>query len=248
MQASMKGRVALVIGATDDIGQAITHQLRAAGSQLALTAADRRKLDALAETLEEPDVLTVHADPKDPAAASECVKAVLTRYRKIDILVNNACEVAAKPLGDLTASDVEAAVDAALLAPFHFIREVTPSMQKSGHGRVVNVSELGYLGLPNQTSVAAARAGIFGLTRSAALELARSGVTVNTVVKGDIATSATTEAERDKLAGGVPVKRLGTPSDVARAVAFFAADSARYLTGQTLFVCGGKSVYFSMSV
>ena len=73
-------------------------------------------------------------------------------------------------------------------------------------------------------------------------------MTVNTVVKGDIATSATSDAERDKLAAGIPVKRLGTPADVARAVGFFAAESAKYLTGQTLFVCGGKSTYFSMSV
>lgn len=248
MRANVKDRVALVIGATDEIGQAIAHRLRAGGAQLALTAADRGELDRLASILGEPDVLAVEVDPTDPAAASGCVQTVLARYPRIDILVNNAADVSPGPLGDLTASDVQAAVNVALLAPFHFLREVAPGMRKSGHGRVVNVSELGYLGLPDRASVAAARAGLFGLTRSAALELARCGVTVNTVVKGDIAASAMTDAERDRLAGAIPVRRPGTPGDVARAVAFFAADPAGYLTGQTLFVCGGKSAWFSMSV
>lgn len=248
MQQDMKDRVAMVIGATDEIGQAIASRFAAAGARLALTAADRGELDVLGGALQASDVLALQVDPTDPAAASECVAAVLARYKKIDVLVNNAGDVTAKPLGDLTAPDVQAAVDTALLAPFHFIREVTPGMRKSGHGRMVNVSEIAYLGLPNHANVAAARAGLFGLTRSAALELARCGVTVNTVVKGDIADSAMTDAEREKLAGANPVKRLGVPEDVARAVAFFAADSTRYLTGQTLFVCGGKSVYFSMSV
>lgn len=248
MQQDMKDRVAMVIGATGEIGQAIASRLAEGGARLALTAADRGVLDVLGGALHASDVLSLRVDPTDPVAVSECVAAVLARYGQIDVLVNNAGDVNAKPLGDLTARDVHAAVDTALLGPFHFIREVTPGMRTSGYGRIVNVSEIGYLGLPNQTNVAAARAGLFGLTRSAALELARCGVTVNIVAKGDIADSAMTDAEREKLAGAIPVKRLGAPDDVARAVAFFAADSARYLTGQTLFVCGGKSVYFSMSV
>ncbi len=248
MQADMKNRVALVVGATGEIGEAIARRLASDGTQLALAAADRGELDALAGLLDDANVLTVQVDPTDPVAVAECVNKVLARYGKIDILVNNSGEVAGKPLNALTAADVTAAVNSALAAPFHFIREVIPRMQKNGYGRVVNVSEIGYLGLPNQANAAAARAGLFGLTRSAALESARSGVTVNTVVKGDIATSATTDAEKEKVAAGIPVKRLGTPADVARAVAFFAAEPAKYLTGQTLFVCGGKSVYFSMSV
>jgi 2-[hydroxy(phenyl)methyl]-succinyl-CoA dehydrogenase BbsC subunit len=248
MQADVKVRVALVVGATGEIGEAIARQLASVDVQLALAAADTGQLDVLAGNLGNVKVMTVAVDPTDPAAVADCVNKVLARYGKIDILVNNAGEVTGKPLGGLTASDVAAAVNTALLAPYHFIREVVPRMQQSGYGRVVNISDLGYLGLPNQTNVAAARAGLFGLTRSAALESARSGVTVNTVVKGDIATSATTDGEKDKVAAGIPVKRLGTPVDVARVVGFFAAESTKYLTGQTLFVCGGKSAYFSMSV
>jgi 2-[hydroxy(phenyl)methyl]-succinyl-CoA dehydrogenase BbsC subunit len=248
METDVTNRVALVVGATGDIGEAIAKQLASEGAKLALASSDSGKLDALAGQIGKDKVLVLQVDAADSAAVTDCVNKVLARYGKIDILVNNAGEVAGKPLDALRAADMAAAIGTALAAPFNFIREVVPRMQRSGYGRVVNISELAYLGLPNQSNVAAARAGLFGLTRSVALESARFGVTVNTVVKGDIATSATTDAEKDKLAAGIPVKRLGTPADVARAVGFFAADSSKYLTGQTLFVCGGKSVYFSMSV
>lgn len=248
MKADMNGKVALVVGATDDIGEAIAKQLASAGMQLALTSSDSGKLDALARQIGKDKVLVLQVDATDSAAVTDCVNKVRDRYGNIDILVNNAGEVAGKPLDALTSADMAIAIGAALAAPFYFIREVVPRMQRNGYGRVVNVSGLGYLGLANQSNVAAARAGLFGLTRSVALESARFGVTVNTVVKGDIAISATSDAERDKLAAGIPVKRLGTPTEVARVVGFFAAESTKYLTGQTLFVCGGKSTYFSMSV
>lgn len=248
MDTGVNSRVALVVGATGGIGEAIAKQLAAAGAQLALASPDSGKLNSLAAQIGKDKVLVLQVDAADPAAVTDCVNKVIARFGKIDILVNNAGEVAGKPLDALTSADIAVAIGTELTAPFYFIREVVPRMQRSGYGRVVNVSELGYLGLPNQSNAAAARAGLFGLTRSVALESARSGVTVNTVVKGDIATSATSDAERDKLAAGIPVRRLGTPADVARAVGFFAADSSKYLTGQTLFVCGGKSTYFSMSV
>lgn len=250
MEASVKNRVALIVGASDEIGAAIALQLASDGVRLALAGAERDKVEALAERVADcgVKVLAIEVDTADPASIAACIQRALTEFERIDILVNNAGEVAAKPLCALSAGDVGAAVNTALAAPFHFIREVVSGMQENGFGRIVNISELGYLGLANQANAAAARAGLFGLTRSAALETARDGVTVNTVVKGDIATAATSEAEKEKLANGIPVKRLGTADDVARAVRFFAADSAKYLTGQTLFVCGGKSAYFSMSM
>lgn len=248
MNTNVNSRVALVAGAAGEVGEAIARQLASAGTQLALAGDDQGALDALAKRLGQAEVLTLQLDPTDPAAIAGCVAKVLQRFGRIDVLVNNAGVVQGKPLSALSVADVTGALAAALAAPLHFMREVLPKMQDKGYGRVVNVSEMAYLGLPGQANVAAARAGLFGLARAAALESARNGVTVNTVVQGDIATAQTSDAERDKLATGIPVKRPGTPADVARAVGFFAADSSRYLTGQTLFVCGGKSVYFSMSV
>lgn len=248
MKTGVNGKIALVVGATDNVGEAIAMQLASDGAQLVLVAPDRSKLDDLAGRIGKDKALALQLDAADPASVADCVNRAYGRYGNVDILINNAGEVTGKSLDSLTSEDLAVAIGSALVAPFCFIRELVPRMRKSGYGRVVNVSELGYLGVANQSNVAAARAGLFGLTRSVALESARFGVTVNTVVKGDIATPSTSDAERDKLAAGIPVKRLGTPADVARVVGFFAAESAKYLTGQTLFVCGGKSTYFSMSV
>lgn len=248
MNTNAKSRVALVARACDEIGAAIARHLAGAGVQLALAGPDRASLDKLAGELGADRVLAVTTDPGNPVSVAACVQQVLARFGTIDILVNNAGDIEARPLDALTAADMQAAFETALLSPFSFIREVVPGMQRNGYGRVVNVGDMRYLGLAQHANLAAASAALFGLTRATALECARSGVTVNTVVKGDITTSATSEAERDQLAAGIPVKRAGTALDVARTVGFFAADAAKYLTGQTLFVCGGKSTYFSMSV
>lgn len=248
MNTDVKSRVALVAGAAGEIGEAIARELASAGARLVLADSDQGALDPLVKRLDRAAALTLRLDPADPAAVAGSVATVLERFGRIDILVNNAGRVQGKPLSALSAQDVAGTIASALAGPFHFMREVVPKMQANGFGRVVNISELAYLGLPNQADVAAARAGLFGLTRAAALESARNGVTVNTVAMGDIATAQTGDAERDRLATGIPAKRLGTPAEVARAVGFFAADSSKYVTGQTLFVCGGKSAYFSMSV
>jgi 3-oxoacyl-[acyl-carrier protein] reductase/2-[hydroxy(phenyl)methyl]-succinyl-CoA dehydrogenase BbsC subunit len=109
---------------------------------------------------------------------------------------------------------------------------------------------LEYLGWPGKANYSAAASGIFGLTRSLALELAKDDITVNCLSRGDILypEAGLAEEAAAKLADAQPVKRLGTPEDVANAVGFFASEASKYITGQTLFVCGGKSLYFSMSV
>ncbi len=162
--------------------------------------------------------------------------------------MHNESALTGKPLQEISDADVGAALDAGLAAPFHYLREVVPGMREGGFGRVVCLSDLRYLGLADTSSVAAARSGLFGLTRALALESARDGVTVNTIVMGDLDNDSTPAADKEKLAGGIPVKRLGTPADVANAVGFLTAGSSKYVTGQTLFVCGGKSAYFSMSI
>lgn len=248
MQAGGKRKVAMITGATGEVGAAIARELASAGAQLVLCATDRSGLDALAAQIGPEDVDVVTMAGAHAAAIAECVAEVTRRCGAVEILVNNATALPGKPLSALTADDVGLALETALAQPMHFMREVVPHMMRLGHGRVVNVSELAYLGRADQANVGAARAGLFGLTRAVALESARSGVTVNTVVKGDIATMDTSDAQLEKLAGSIPVRRLGTPAEVARAVGFFAAASSKYITGQTLFVCGGKSVHFSMSV
>lgn len=246
-QGSMQDRVALIAGADDEVGEAIALQFAAHGAKLALCGGARDRLEALAAKVVAQGGKAMTSELNLGAIAS-CVGHVLAHYGKIDILVNNLPLPAGNALCDPAAGDFDASVGAVLGARFHFMREAVPAMKKNGYGRIVNLSSLAYLGQPKKADAAAAQAGIFGLTRSVALEVARDSITVNNVVKGDISVAAMSEEEKEKLAAGIPVKRVGAPADVARAVCFFASDSSKYVTGQTFFVCGGKSAYFSMSV
>ncbi|MCX7171267.1 MAG: SDR family oxidoreductase [Proteobacteria bacterium] len=250
MLSKVKGRVALVAGATDEVGEAIALRLAADGAKIALCDQDAQKLAAVAAKITGAggEAATFVVKLSDAQAVHGCVEQIVARYSRIDILVNNPAETEGKGLNDLSAESFNATVAASLGAEFNFLREVVPLMQKNSCGRVVNISNLAYLGIPRNADLAAAKSGLFGLTRSIALEMARSNVTVNCVVKGDIPAAEVAEEVKAKIAGGIPVKRVGTPSDVSYAVSFFASDTSDYVTGQTFFVCGGKSNYFSMSV
>ncbi len=250
MELKCKERVVLIVNADDAVGEAVALRLARPGTQLALVGADAGRLDRLASLLTGKGVavIAVVTGALEPGEIRDVVARVIARYGRIDILVQNESLLTAKPLQELSDADVGVALGAGLASPFHFLREVVPTMRERGFGRVVNISDIRYLGLAASANVAAARAGLFGLTRALALESARDGVTVSTVVMGDLENETTPAAEREQLAAGIPVKRLGTPADVANAVGFLAADSSKYVTGQTLFVCGGKSAYFSMSI
>lgn len=249
-QANQTERVALVAGAADEIGAAIALHLAAQGAKVALCGGAEERLNAVAAQIKEGggQALAVPAATADPREVKACVERVIQHFGKIDILVNNPAEPSGLSLTKLSAEDFAAAVDSILGIQCHFMREVVPGMRGNGHGRVINVGSLAYLGNPKSVNVAVAQAGLFGLTRSVALEAGREGVTVNCVVKGDIENSSMSEDERERIGKRNPVKRTGTAADVANAVGFLAGNSSKYVTGQTLFVCGGKSAYYSMSV
>jgi NAD(P)-dependent dehydrogenase (short-subunit alcohol dehydrogenase family) len=141
-------------------------------------------------------------------------------------------------------------IDCNLTAVFLLTKAVIPIMKEKNYGRIVNLNDFDYLGMPGRSSYSTVKAGIFGLTRALALELAAEGITVNTVVKGEIRASGVDLSEEQLAAAEkrLPVGRLGTVDDIAYAVSHFASNSSKYITGQTLFVCGGKSLYASMSV
>ncbi|NMF88982.1 SDR family NAD(P)-dependent oxidoreductase [Aromatoleum petrolei] len=250
METKGKERVALIVNADDSVGEAVAMRLADTGTQIALTGSDAGRLDRIASRLVDRGVpvIAVMTRTAEPGEIRESVARVMARFGRIDILVQNESALVAKALEEISDADVGAALEAGIAGPFHYLREIVPGMRKSGFGRVVNISDINYLGLAQTANVAAARSGLFGLTRALALESARDGVTVNTVVMGDVDGGTVTDTERETLVGGIPVKRLGTPADVANAVGFLAADSSKYVTGQTLFVCGGKSAYFSMSI
>jgi 3-oxoacyl-[acyl-carrier protein] reductase/2-[hydroxy(phenyl)methyl]-succinyl-CoA dehydrogenase BbsC subunit len=167
---------------------------------------------------------------------------------RIDILINNFDHCDAKPVGELSNEDWQGCFDKNLNPVFYFTRAILPGMKAQKYGRVVNISSLTYIGWPGQSSYSAAKSAIFGLTRSLALETARDKVTVNCVAKGDILAADMTDETIEQLTKSIPVRKVGTPEDVAKAVGFFASDGSPYVTGQTFFVCGGKSIHFSMSI
>lgn len=250
MKTNLKDKVVLIVGAMDEIGEAVAFRLAAEGARLALCDRDDVRLKVLAEEIARRGGVAAafEVNACDHAMIAACVGRIVVHYGGIDVLVNKAEDPVDRVLDAITQEDFDAGVSAALGSAFHFMRAVVPVMREKSYGRVVNISSLAYLGQAGKAGVAAAQAGLFGLTRSVALETARHNITVNGVVKGDIGTAALSQEASDKLANGIPVKRVGTPADVANAVQFFASDSAKYITGQTFFVCGGKSAYSSMSI
>ncbi len=249
-QAKKTERVALIVGAADEIVEAIALRFAAQGTKVALCGGAEDRLNAVAARIKKDggQALAAPVNAADPQAVKACVEFVIQNFGKIDILVNSPAEPAGFPLSKLSAEDFAASVNTILEAQCHFMRETVPGMRSNGYGRVINIGSLAYLGNPRGANVAAAQAGLFGLIRSVALEAGREGVTVNSVIKGDIENSSMSEEERGKISKGIPVRRMGTPADIANAVGFLAGNSSKYVTGQTLFVCGGKSAKYSMSV
>lgn len=240
--------VALIAGPCDDTGIGIARCLSARGAAVALCGPDRGALDTIAGEIVAQGEKAIAVVTEGPQALPATIDRVRQSLGKIDILVNNPGELIGRSLPDLSTGEFEKGLAAVLTASFAFIREVVPVMRERHYGRIVNIYGLSFLGFPAHANLGAAYAGIFGLARSVALETAASGITVNSVVKGDISRASLPAPDAEKLAGQIPVKRMGTAADVAHAVKFFASPETKYVTGQTLFVCGGKSAYFSMSV
>lgn len=244
--ADFTGQVVLVVDACDAVGAQIGRAFAARGAAVALCGADADRLERLAGEIAAGGGQAIAVGATQDVAA--LVMRVQTQFGKIDILVNNPGEMPDGNAADLAVSDFRTNVEAMLTRSFAVLHAVLPGMRARRHGRIVNIFDLAYLGLPGRPSVAAAHGGLFGLTRSVALEAAAEGVTVNAIVQGDIAAADLPAEEAEKRGARIPVKRPGTPADVVHAVGFFVSPAAAYVTGQTLFVCGGKSAYFSMSV
>ncbi len=250
MELSFKTKVALVVGAADEVGSAIALSLSAKGAAVALVDKDEAGLAGLAADIAKAggQALAIALDPAQPGAAADAVARITKALGPIDVLVNNTSDPVAHGLGALSAEDFAGAMTNGVGVQFAFMRQVVPTMRERKSGRVVNLASIRYLGLAGSADLAAAQSATFGLTRSVALEGARERVTVNTVVRGDLARPGMSEDDIAKATGPIPAKRLGTAADIAYAVSFFASDAAAYVTGQTFFVCGGRSAHFSMSV
>lgn len=203
---------------------------------------------AIAHRLESARATVVRSTPGEaPAATVERAAAA----GPLGVLVNCHHSSRSGSVEQLAESDWGACVAEALTATAVACRAALEPMRRQGYGRIVNLSDRQYLGAPGNAAVAASEAGVVSLTRTLALEAAADGITANCVVPGTIDVgqlSDLPEEQRERLRRLQPGGRFGTPEDVANAVLFFAAEESNYITGQTLFVCGGTSIYSSLSV
>ena len=239
----------MVTGGSRGIGKAICLELARQGANVAVNYAGRAQAaEEVAAACRELGVeaFAVQADVADAAAVDAMVKEVAARFGRVDILVNNAGITRDKLALQMKEEDFDAVLDTNLKGAFLCMKAVYRPMMKQRYGRIVNLSSVvGLRGNAGQANYAASKAGLIGMSKSIAKELASRGVTVNLVAPGFIDTEMTAvlpEAAREALLKSIPMARLGQPEDVARAVAFFAAEESGYITGQVLCVDGGMAV------
>jgi acetoacetyl-CoA reductase len=242
----LKGQVALVTGGSRGIGLAICQALLAQGATVA-AGYSRDKDSAGALAASAPDRVSVHQG--NIGAVADCqrvVAEVLEQHGRIDILVNNAGITSDRTVRRMASDDWDRVVTVNLSGAFYMSRAVLDAMYEAGYGRIVNISSvIGETGNIGQANYAAAKSGLFGLTKTLALETARKGITVNCVAPGFIATEMVTSVPEDVLAGvvaDIPVGRLGEPEEIARVVEFLTDPDAGYITGSIVSVNGGLNM------
>ena len=237
----MMTHTAIVTGGSTGIGAAISAALIERGFDVISLA--RRAAPATSPRLRS--VLVDLADPEATRAAAQQIAA----QDAVTTIVHNAGAVLERPFEDVELADVETLARLHLVAPVALVQACLPAMQSARYGRIVLIASRAMLGLAKRTAYAATKAGMVGLARTWAVELGPLGITANVVAPGPIAETEMFDSvlpvgnpRRQTLAQSIPVRRLGRPADVARAVTFFTDPAADFVTGQTLFVCGGTSV------
>ncbi len=245
LTVDLAGHSALVTGASRGLGRAIALGLARCGARVACVARDGDRLDQTVADIQAQGG-QAHALPCDitqPQDVARVVQAVLERFDKLQILVNNAGVTRDGLVARMSDEQWDAVLDTNLRSAFWFIRAVTRPMMQGRYGRIVNLSSVsGLRGNAGQANYAASKAGLIGLTRSVAKELASRNITVNAVAPGFIETDMTRalgEAAQAQIVQHVPLQRLGSPGEIADAVIYLASPAAAYVTGQVLSVDGG---------
>jgi 3-oxoacyl-[acyl-carrier protein] reductase len=225
-------RVAVLTGAFGGIGRGILSRLRSDGYRV--VAVDRVIPN---DVIPDDGVIALDADISDPAAAATISQTALDRFGQLDVLVNCAGVLRDKRSELMDVADFSFVVGINLAAAYRLTAAALPALRESGSGRVVSIASRAWLGMFGSSNYSASKGGLVGMTRALALAEGANGITANALSPGFIQTAMTTHLNPD-----IPVNRPGTPQDIARAVAFLIAPEAGYITGQTLPVCGGRSL------
>ena len=237
-------KVAVVTGASRGIGRAIAKKFAAEGAKVVVGfSSNEAKANELVEEIGSDKAIALKIDVSDQNSVSEFFKAVLEKFQTIDILVNNAGITRDNLLIRMKEDDFEIVLDTNLKGVFLCTKAASKTMLKNRSGRIINIaSVVGLIGNAGQANYSAAKAGVIGFTKTVAKEFASRGITVNAVAPGFIGTDMTKDLSDDvknSMLSSIPLSRIGSPEDVANAVAFLASDSASYITGQVLNVDGG---------
>ncbi|MCY1332031.1 3-oxoacyl-[acyl-carrier-protein] reductase FabG [compost metagenome] len=247
MDLGLKDRVAIVTGSARGIGAETARMLAAEGMAVVVTDLDGDAASKTASAIEAAGgkAIGVQADIRNAAEVQAMVAAGREAFGGIDVLVNNAGLVKDRTLLKMEETDWDLVHDVVLKGTFHCCRAVLPMMREKQWGRIINIASRALLGTAGQTNYSAAKAGLIGFTNSLSLEQARNGITVNAIAPGFIETDyikslPNYDVIAEKVSTSTPVPFLGQPSDIAGAVAFMASEHARYITGATLFVTGGR--------
>jgi 3-oxoacyl-[acyl-carrier protein] reductase len=241
----LTGKIALVTGATGGIGGAIARALHAQGATVALSGTRREALEALAAELgERAGVFPCNLGNKEEVEA--LIPAVVAAHGDLDILVNNAGVTRDGLFVRMKDDDWDMVINVNLTAAFRLCRAATKGMMRRRHGRIISIgSVVGTIGNPGQANYAASKAGLIGMTKSLAEEVASRGITVNVVSPGFIEspmTDALNEKQKETTLATIPAGRLGSGEEIAAAVIYLASKEAAYVTGQTLHVNGGMTM------
>ncbi len=241
----LNGKTALVTGASGGIGGAVARALHGAGAAVALSGTRVGPLEALAAELGERAHVLV-CDLSDPVAVEALPKAAVAAMGAVDVLVNNAGITRDNLFMRMSDEDWGTVLDVNLTATFRLCRGVVRGMMKARWGRIVNIgSVVGATGNPGQANYAAAKAGLVGMSKSLAYEVASRGITVNCVAPGFIATAMTdklTDEQKGRILGQIPAGRMGDAAEIAAAVLYLSSPEAAYVTGATLHVNGGMAM------